>query len=423
VTAYHFRKLSAVALFSLVGFAVLAFGAVDTWALTTFELGIFLLAAVWVVRTGLGSLELAWSPLYLPWGLAVLWTAAQYVLGLSAGRYRTQAEALKWLALWLLLVMSTHVFADHAIRKRFNTGLVWFGFALCVFGLVQHFTSSHQIYWFVPVPAGKIFGPLVNGNHFTALMELIVPAALLLALRSSEQRLIYAVVSNLILAAVVVCASRAGTILVALETIIVLVATAFAGGRSQARSRGKRLLLPVAGLGLAAVIFFYVAGAEKMADAFREEQPYALRWMVVQDTWRLFSDRPWTGYGAGTFEAVYPSAARMDMGYIWSHAHNDPLQFLMEWGIFGAVLVGWTMWLLLRVRWPRQIWLGRIMPLLAVLVHSWFDFPLQIPAIMAAWLVMLAQVYPAGLEEPARHGRTAASHATGGIPVAAAGSG
>ena len=40
--------------------------------------------------------------------------------------------------------------------------------------------------------------------------------------------------------------------------------------------------------------------------------------------------------------------------------------------------------------------------------------------VMAAWLVMLAQVYPAALEEPVKHRRTAVSHLPGGAPMAPA---
>lgn len=391
MTAYRFRALSGVAVFVLVAFAVLAFGGVDTWALTIFELGIFVLAAVWAVRVARGSLALGWSPLYLPWGVVALWTAVQYALGLSVHRYRTLIEALKWFALWLLLLMATHVFTDDSIRRRFTAALIWFGFGVSVFGLIQHFTAPNLIYWQILIPTGRVFGPFVNGNHFAAFVELIVPAALVLALRPSERRLIHVAVVSLILAAVVVCGSRAGAVVVGLETLIVLVVSGLTQGRPRS-FRGARVLLPVAGVAAAAAVAFYVAGSQATAERFQEEQPYALRWSVVQATWRLFLARPWTGYGAGTFKDVYPSATPTDSGLVWSHAHNDPIQFLMEWGCVAILVIAYTSWLILRGRWPQEVWLTVVLPLLAVLAHSWFDFPLQIPAVLAAWLLMLAQV-------------------------------
>jgi O-antigen ligase len=400
MTPYQFRAATAAALFALLVFAVLAFGAVDTWALTIFELGVFALAAVWIVRFALGSLRPVWNPFYLPLALAVVWTAAQYALGLSVDRYQTRAEMLKWLALWLLFALACQCFTDQSIRRNFRTALVWLGFALCAFGLAQYFSAGDTMYWSIPLPEGKAFGPFVNRNHFATLMELIVPAALLLALRPSEQRLIYVVVYGLMAGAVIVGGSRVGVLLVALETIIVLIAMGAAPRSSRGSGRLAHAWLPLAGLAAAAVLVFAVAGSQKVFDRFDEPQPYSVRWTVVKATWQLFLQHPWRGYGAGTFGQVYPSAAPVDLGRAWSHAHNDPVQFAMEWGVAGlAVLAGLLLLLLIR-RWPQEVWLRVILPLLTVLVHSWFDFPLQIPAVTAAWLLTLAQAVPAPSPNP-----------------------
>ncbi|MBI3696260.1 MAG: O-antigen ligase family protein [Acidobacteria bacterium] len=397
MTPYRFRLLSAGAVFLLFAFSVLAFGAVDLWALTILEVGVFILAALWTVRLAMGRLQLVWSPFYLPWAVLALWTLAQYALGWSVYRYRTQVEALKWLALWLLFAIATQVFSDDSIRSRFRTALVWFGFALCVFGLVQYFTSPGAIYWSIPTPGARVFGPFPNRNHFSALIELIVPATLLLALRPSEQRFLYIVAVSLMLGAIVVCGSRAGTAVGAVETVVVLVVAALRPDRSHLARRRLRVWLPIAGVAAAVILTFSVAGTGAMLDRFQEQQPYSTRWNVAKATWRLFLSRPWTGYGAGTFDQVYPSAAPVDLGLFWPHAHNDPIQFAMEWGVVGLAVLAWTLWLLLSRRWPQQVWLSRVLPLLAVLAHSWFDFHFQIPAVMAAWLLTLAQLSPAAL--------------------------
>lgn len=395
MTAYRFRAAVALGLFALLMFAVLAFGASETWSLTVFEVGVFLLAAVCFWRMAAGLLRPVWNPLYLPWAAIAAWTGMQWLLGISVYRYRTQAAAVQWLALWLVLVIASHVFTDESIRSGFNTALVWFGLVLCVFGLVQYFTGQGMVYWSIPIATGKVFGPFINGNHFTAFLELIVPFALVLAVRPSERRLVYAVAWSIMLASVVVCASRAGTVLVAIETLIVLAALGVPRRRSRARRDRSRLLLPVAGLAAAAILCFYVAGSQRTLERFEEEHPYSVRWSVAHTTWQLFKERPWTGYGAGNFELVYPSAAAVDMQISWPHAHNDPLEFMMEWGVWAIGLLGSTLALVFSRRWPREMWLTVVMPLTAVLVHSWFDFPLQIPAVAAAWLIVLAQANPA----------------------------
>ena len=93
MTRYDFRIFSANALFTILIFAVVAFGAVERWALTVVEVSIFLLALLWVVR-GLwrpfplkGSL-LAW-PLLAVFLMAVL----QVVAGWSVDLYQTAGRS------------------------------------------------------------------------------------------------------------------------------------------------------------------------------------------------------------------------------------------------------------------------------------------------------------------------------------------
>lgn len=395
MTPYRFRVFSAVALLVLLAFAVMAFGAVDQWALMIFEIGVFLLSVAWAFRLALRAARPVWNPFYLPLGLVTAWTGLQYWLGLTVYRYRTGAEALKWLALWLLFVIATHVFADQSIRRLFGRVLVWFLFAVCVFGMVQNFTSGGLLYWSIAVPRGRIFGPFVNANHFAALLELAAPTAVLLVLRASEQRMIYVGVLLMLLGSVVVGGSRAGIVLVGLETVVVLSVKGWKSRDRKAAQKSQRLVLAASALAVVAVLGTMISTSQALVGRFEEEQPYQVRWGVVQATWKLFLSRPWTGYGAGTFDQVYPSVNPIDVGLFWPHAHNDPVQFAMEWGVAGPVALAWILGLLFRRRWTVDQWLRAGLPVMTVLVHSWVDFPLQIPAVAAAWLLTLALLPPA----------------------------
>lgn len=394
MTPYRFRVVSAVSLLVLLAFAVMAFGAVDQWALMIFEIGVFLLSVVWAFRLALGAARPVWNPFYLPLGLVTAWTGLQYWLGLTVYRYRTAAEALKWLALWLLFVIATHAFADQSVRRIFGRALMWFLFAVCVFGLVQNFTSRGLLYWSIAVPTGRIFGPFVNANHFAALLELVTPTAALLALRADDKRMIYVGVLLMLLASVVVGGSRAGIVLVGLETVVVLSVKGWKPHRPKDAPNRHRLVVAASALAVLVVLVAMVFRSQALVGRFGEEQPYQVRWTVVQATWKLFLSRPWTGYGAGTFDQVYPSANPLDVGLFWPHAHNDPVQFAMEWGVVGPLALAWMVGLLFRRGWTVDQWLRAVLPVMTVLVHSWVDFPLQIPAVAAAWLLTLALLPP-----------------------------
>ena len=220
-------------------------------------------------------------------------------------------------------------------------------------------------------------------------MELVLPGALLFAFRKSEKQLLYFVLCGLMLASVVVCASRAGAVIVASELIVVAFVTLATGRRF--RESGRELA-KVAALIILALGLTFAAGTRRLLDRFESLDKDMNRAEVALATWELARTRPWTGYGLGTFQLVFPSFAPFDDGHRWNHAHNDPLQFGMEMGITGfacqIVLIG----LLLSRGRRREVWLGNAVPLVAVWVHSLVEFPLQIPGLLVVALAILAHI-------------------------------
>ena len=74
----------------------------------------------------------------------------------------------------------------------------------------------------------------------------------------------------------------------------------------------------------------------------------------------------------------------------WEHAHNDLLEFPIELGIPGMLLIvagaGYLTLLLLRnYFWTKPVSGCISFGLLLVLAHSWWDFPFQCPAILILW--------------------------------------
>jgi O-antigen ligase len=109
-----------------------------------------------------------------------------------------------------------------------------------------------------------------------------------------------------------------------------------------------------------------------------------------EDTWRGIQDRYWlTGSGLGTYLFTFPEYQSGRPRAEYAEAHNDYLQFLWETGIAGTVLGGLLVVVLLRCALRRA---GTADPLLrgagdgaaagtlALLLHSFLDFNLQVPA-------------------------------------------
>ncbi|MBT8060148.1 MAG: O-antigen ligase family protein, partial [Gammaproteobacteria bacterium] len=147
-------------------------------------------------------------------------------------------------------------------------------------------------------------------------------------------------------------------------------------------------------------------GVEQVIDRLQKTVQVEQDEWVVQDKNRIDTDReslqiirqkPIAGWGGGSFYTVYP-AWRGDDQMFMDHAHNDYLEFTVEYGLVGLALLGAFVLLCflhaaqgLRDRdTPRTfgISFASAMAIVAMMIHASVDFNLQIPA-NAAWFIVL----------------------------------
>jgi O-antigen ligase len=106
-----------------------------------------------------------------------------------------------------------------------------------------------------------------------------------------------------------------------------------------------------------------------------------------------------TGSGLGSFYAVFPQYRGVDVYGFNKETHNDYLQFATETGVIGMILLGLITLISFfaailahyRRRDPlmRGISFASIMGIIAILIHSWVDFNLQMPANAVTFVVLL----------------------------------
>jgi O-antigen ligase len=328
------------------------------------QTGIFVLGIVSALRR-----NLRWHLLGFALAGVIACGAFQLLTGSTVYRFATERALINWAAYFVLFVVALQALADSEIRQRFLRAALYAGFAIAVLSTVQYFTSDGAIYWIFRPRAGRPFGPFVNPDHYAAFVELILPLAIYEARRDSRRVWLYMLMAGVLYGSVIACASRAGALLVTAEILALPLL-----GRPLRRA-GKAIAVSVAIAGLAVA----VAGGDALWKRFQQKDPFLYRREILGSTLQMIRQRPWTGFGLGTYATVYPQFATFDTGLIVDHAHNDWAEWAAEGGVPMLVLMlsvaVATFRPALRSGWGLGIH--------AVFLHSLVDFPLQIPAIAA----------------------------------------
>jgi len=115
-----------------------------------------------------------------------------------------------------------------------------------------------------------------------------------------------------------------------------------------------------------------------------------MRSSITKDSLKMFSRHPILGWGLGTFPTVYPAYRSFYTNLFVNEAHNDYAQLLVETGLAGFALMVWFLARLYRCvsltsrrwefKWDGAVSLAALLGCTGLLLHSFVDFNLQIPA-------------------------------------------
>ncbi len=240
-------------------------------------------------------------------------------------------------------------------------------------------------------------GTYVNYDHFSGLLEMAFPLALMAAIYcfrkgSAARAALMAVVAAVLLMGVLLSLSRMGV----LSTLAAAALTTFAVFAPRRRWRWLLAaavpLLILASLSSRQLILRF---AELTATKQISQDERAHIW---RDTLHVIAAYPITGCGLGAYErGLYRFKTVAPVNTV-DYAHNDYLQILAELGIPGFLLfAAFLVWILRRalaaISLPRtapswELAVGILASLLALGLHSLADFNLYIPAnaLALAWL-------------------------------------
>jgi len=122
--------------------------------------------------------------------------------------------------------------------------------------------------------------------------------------------------------------------------------------------------------------------------------------------------RPFLGWGLGAFPIVYPEFRSFYTTFFVNQAHSDYLQLLVETGLAGFSIAVWFLVLVFRraagklENWTESatgaLTAAAMLGCVGILVHSFLDFNLQIPANAALFYVLCAIAASPPLQESQR---------------------
>ncbi len=341
----------------------------------------------------------------------------------SLAPYQTVSHFLLLITYWTAFCLTLMVCRDGNARTRLLYVLLALGVFEALYGLLQYLTGWQQIFTYVKkYYVEDATGTYINRNHFAGLLETVLPFAV--AFGSQRLRILRRVAwrSQARARAVLSARELVPLVFVVFLCVIILTALIFSRSRMGIMSAGASLLavgtcvtkasrsertqpLMAALLALGVLGLVVWIGSDPLITRFEAlGQEYTgtgqNRISIWSDTLKLVRQHPLLGTGLGTFSVVYPSVQTAFLNYRVDHAHCDYLEVTSDLGVAGAVLVfGSIFWVLVQaVRFRGKVEtgmdnvvrLGCIGSITAMLVHSFVDFNLYIPANALVFSVIVA---------------------------------
>jgi len=347
-------------------------------------------------------LDILPNPLSVPVFLFAGLVAVQLLLHRTAYWYVTWQKALLWTAYAMLGFLTAQYFRDRVSLKRLSIFLAVFGCSIALFAIAQEFAGNGKIYWVVLSQGAPFFGPYANHAHYAGLMEMLVPFPLVLAMAGfspNPMRGLYSFAAVIMGSSIFLSKSLGGILAFAVELGVLTILTA----------RGSRTRRQVALLGLFCLLLIsclMLLGTNGLWDRFMQlRDPVdkangVSRVTIVEDSLKMVRQRSLLGWGFGTFSVVYPSFRSFYTDLAVNAAHNDFVEVMVETGLLGFALMVAFIYLLYRTgirrvkHWrddPRaSTALAALVGCTGLVVHSFFDFNLQVPANAALFFVLAA---------------------------------
>lgn len=303
-------------------------------------------------------------------------------------------------------------FTRRRTLQRFFLILAINGVALSLFGLAQRMLGNGKMFGFWDSPSVSFFSSFVYKNHAGAYLFLTLAVICGFAawyfmrgarrLEKSNPSGVFAFLATAIAVSILVSYARGATLVMLIYLCLVVAAFLFYQWRLPRAARSPIItvaMIVIFGMflktGLSALnsglawdrLREAVSGDDASVEA-RQTLDHAAADML-RSNWAV-------GVGSAGFEFLFPIYEKQYpqlADRLWRHAHNDWLEFPIELGVPGMLLIlgGFVFWAIVLARsyaWQNPLSASIVLGLLFLLGMSLGDFMLQNPAILITWCAL-----------------------------------
>ena len=162
---------------AILGFGILTLWVPDRWALSAYQVALFVTAAVRIGQRR--SLTLPFAGWMIA-GVAA-WGALQVAAGWSVDRVTTLDAALNWVTNLAAFTLAADLYRNRDRRELFLRSTLIFATILAVVSIFTFLTSpSGKVFWIFDSGSGsRTLGPFVYQNQYAAFVEAVLPLAIL----------------------------------------------------------------------------------------------------------------------------------------------------------------------------------------------------------------------------------------------------
>jgi O-antigen ligase len=378
------------ALFFWLVFTTVTVFVCTTWALQTFQIGIFALLAVYLLATVRGG-GTPLAPGFAPWLVYAipLWGVFQLVEHITSSTMETRGAVLRWGALASVFFLSQVIASMQRSRRMILDVYLCFATALAVLCLLQLFTSDGLVLWLFSSGYPDVYATFASRNNYAQFVELALPVALWRAQREGWRSWWYGLSAGILYASAIGCASRAGAVLCTAELLTLLAFGLTKLWNSEPGLPMRSTVILFMMVPFFAVLFTLATGWERTWQRFQEDDPFLGRREYIMAAMDMAKHNPLTGYGLDTFPEVYPRYAIKDFPVYVNHAHNDWAEFAADGGIPFLLLIALPFIGAIPIAIRNPWGLG----LIPVMLHACVDYPFPRPAVSGWMFAMLGLLY------------------------------